>query len=232
MTGALCGKIGYDFSNRALLETALTHASAQKKSARKTAGNAKDNNERLEFLGDRVLGLAIADLLIAAFPGEAEGSLAKRHTSLVQQQALVRVAREIGLAEHLKLSTGEMKSGGQKKDKILADAMEALIGAIFLDGGFKAAQDFVARFWKQPLEGQARPPEDAKSQLQEWAQARALPLPEYKTLGKSGSAHAPQFEIEVGVKGHGKTSAVAASKRVAEKEAALKMLRKVGAVES
>ncbi len=237
MPGALGGKTGYDFSNAALLETALTHASAQKKTARKPPpagadGNARDNNERLEFLGDRVLGLAVADLLIAAFPDEPEGSLAKRHTSLVQQQALVRVAREIDLATHLKLSAGEMKSGGQKKDKILADAVEALIGAIYLDGGFGAARNFVMKFWGAALQGQAQPPEDAKSQLQEWAQARALPLPEYKTVGKSGTAHAPQFEIEVSVKGHGKAAAVATSKRAAEKQAALKMLRRVGAVET
>jgi ribonuclease-3 len=175
-----------------------------------------------------VLGLAVADLLFASFPDEPEGSLAKRHTGLVQQEALVNVAREIGLAEHVKLSAGEMKSGGSKKDKILADAVEALIGAIYLDGGFDAASAFIARFWGTMLKNQALPPEDAKSLLQEWAQGRGLPLPEYKLLGKSGSDHAPSFEIEVSVESLGKTSATAASKRAAEKEAAQKMLEKIG----
>ena len=219
MTEGLGRKIGYVFSDIALCETALTHSSTQ---------NDSSDNERLEFLGDRVLGLAAADLLFAAFPDEDEGSLAKRHTGLVQQEALVHVAQEINLAEHLKLSAGEMKSGGHKKEKILADAVEALIGAIYLDGGFEAAQDFVRKFWGAMLHGQALPPEDAKSQLQEWAQGRGLPLPEYKLLGKSGTDHAPLFEIEVFVEGIDKTKAVAASKRAAEKEAALKMLIKIG----
>jgi ribonuclease-3 len=219
MTDILGGKIGYVFSDPALLETALTHSSTQ---------NDKNNNERLEFLGDRVLGLAVADLLFTAYPQEPEGSLAKRHTGLVQQEALVNAAQAIGLAEHLKLSAGEMKSGGQKKEKILADGMEALIGAIYLDGGLEAAEGFIAKFWGGMLQGQALPPEDAKSLLQEWAQGRGLPLPEYKLLGKSGTDHAPSFEIEVSVEGIGKTSATAASKRSAEKEAAAKMLEKIG----
>jgi len=219
MTEVLGRKIGYVFSDPALLETALTHSSTQ---------NDKSDNERLEFLGDRVLGLAVADLLFAAYPDEAEGSLAKRHTGLVQQEALVSVAQSIGLAEHLKLSAGEIKSGGHKKEKILADAVEALLGAIYLDGGFKAAAAFIVRFWGEMLQGQTLPPEDAKSLLQEWAQGRGLPLPEYKLLGKSGSDHAPSFEIEVSVESVGSTSATAASKRTAEKEAALKMLEKIG----
>jgi ribonuclease-3 len=221
MADTLAAKIGYVFSDPALLETALTHSSTQ---------NDQKDNERLEFLGDRVLGLAVADLLFAAYPDEPEGSLAKRHTGLVQQEALVNVARETGLAAHLKLSAGEMKSGGQQKDKILADAVEALMGAIYLDGGFAAAQVFIARFWKAMLQSQALPPEDAKSLLQEWAQGRGLPLPEYRLLGKSGSDHAPSFEIEVSVESAGKASAVAASKRAAEKEAAAKMLEKIGSM--
>jgi ribonuclease-3 len=219
MADTLAAKIGYAFSDPVLLETALTHSSTQ---------NDQKDNERLEFLGDRVLGLAVADMLFAAYPQEPEGSLAKRHTGLVQQEALVNVAREAGLAAYLKLSAGEMKSGGQQKDKILADAMEALIGAIYLDGGFAAAAAFIARFWRAMLQNQALPPEDAKSLLQEWAQGRGLPLPEYKLLGKSGSDHAPSFEIEVSVVGAGTASAKAANKRAAEKEAAAKMLEKIG----
>ncbi|MCE9508676.1 MAG: ribonuclease III [Alphaproteobacteria bacterium] len=219
MTGALENKISYAFSDPVLLETALTHSSVQKAAA---------DNERLEFLGDRVLGLAVAALLFRHFPHEDEGSLAKRHTGLVQQNALVRVAQAIDLSPHLKLSAGEAKSGGQEKETILADALEALIGAIYLDGGFGPAHDFIEKFWSAMLHQQAAPPEDAKSRLQEWAQAKSLPLPEYTLLGKSGTDHAPQFEIEVSVKGVGRTSAVAASKRAAEKSAARKMLEKIG----
>jgi len=219
MADTLGKKIGYAFSDPVLRETALTHSSTQ---------NDVTDNERLEFLGDRVLGLAVADLLFATYPHEPEGSLAKRHTGLVQQEALVRVAREIDLAEHLRLSPGEMKSGGHNKEKILADAMEALIGAVYLDGGFPAATAFIARFWGPLLQSQILPPEDAKSLLQEWAQGRGLPLPEYKLLGKSGSDHAPSFEIEVSVEGAGRASATASSKRAAEKEAAAKILEKIG----
>lgn len=211
--------IGYTFSERSLLDTALTHASVQR---------GADDNERLEFLGDRVLGLAVADLLFARFPDENEGSLAKRHTGLVQQTALAEVARAIGLADHLKLSAGEMKSGGQKKETIISDAIEALIGAIYRDGGFSAADAFIRRFWGEMMERQETPPEDSKSKLQEWAQEKSLPLPEYTLIKKSGSDHAPQFEIEVSLAGIGKASALAASKRVAEKNAAAKMLKIIG----
>jgi len=174
-----------------------------------------------------VLGLAIADLLFAAYPDEPEGGLAKRHTGLVQQEALVGVARDIDLAAHVRLSAGEMKSGGQQKDKILADALEALIGAIYLDGGFAAAEAFIERSWYTRLQSQTLPPEDSKSLLQEWAQGRGLPLPEYKLIGRSGSDHEPTFEMEVTVDTVGSASAIANSKRGAEKEAATKMLQKI-----
>jgi ribonuclease-3 len=219
MTEVLGKKIGYVFSDAGLLETALTHSSTQ---------NDQKDNERLEFLGDRVLGLAVADLLFAAYPHEPEGSLAKRHTGLVQQEALVNVAREIDLAAHVRLSAGEMKSGGQQKDKILADAMEALIGAIYLAGGLAAAEAFIGRFWQAGLQSQGLPPEDSKSLLQEWAQGRGLPLPEYKLITRAGSDHEPTFEMEVSVATIGSASAIANSKRGAEKEAATKMLEKIG----
>lgn len=219
MTAALDKKTGYTFSNAALLEKALTHSSIQ---------NKKNDNERLEFLGDRVLGLVIAELLFKSFPDDVEGSLAKRHTALVQQDAIVKVAHEINLADHLRLSASEMKSGGQKKEKILSDAQEALIGAIYLDGGFSAAYAFVEKFWGPLLRQQITPPEDSKSRLQEWVQAKSLPLPVYKILSKSGIDHAPMFEIELSVESIGKTTATAPSKRAAEKAAALKMLEKIG----
>jgi ribonuclease-3 len=212
-------KTGYTFSDPSLLEMALTHASIK---------TGQYDNERLEFLGDRILGLAIADLLFRHFPTEKEGKLAKRHTGLVQQEALVRVSRNLGLAMHLKLSPSEMKSGGHQKEKILADALEALIGAIYVDGGFPAAFGFIEKFWGEMLRERAQPPEDAKSQLQEWAQAQGLPLPEYKQVARSGTDHAPLFEIQVSVKGKGSAAAKAASKRAAEKAAALLMLGKLG----
>src|ERR1035437_1181264 len=143
MSDGLGKKIGYVFSDPVLCEMALTHSSSQD----------DHDNERLEFLGDRVLGLAVADLLFAAFTDEEEGSLAKRHTGLVQQEALVKVAQEIDLAGHIRLSAGEMKSGGHKKEKILADAVEGVVGAIYLDGGLKAAEAFVAKFWSAMLHG-------------------------------------------------------------------------------
>lgn len=210
--------IGYAFSNPALLRAALTHASAQGEHA---------DNERLEFLGDRVLSLAVADLLFAAYPEEEEGSLAKRHTGLVQQKALVKVAKEIDISSHLTLSPGEKKAGGHQKDKILADALEALIGAIYLDGGLAKAEAFINRFWQPMLTAQLLPPEDTKSQLQEWAQAQGLPLPAYRVVKKTGTDHEPVFEVEVMVEDVGKASARASSKRSAEKEAALRLLQKL-----
>lgn len=219
MPATLHAKIGYAFKDDAVLQTALTHSSSPKEHS---------NNERLEFLGDRVLGLAVADLLIAAFPGEEEGHLAKRFTGLVQQDALVAVAKKIDLAGHLRLSAAEMKAGGNLKNKILADAVEALVGAIYLDGGFKAAQDFVTRFWTAMINEHSAPPEDAKSRLQEWVQGRGLPLPVYTLVDKSGSDHAPEFEIELSVETIGAIRAKAASKRAAEKQAAQDMLRKIG----
>jgi len=222
MPGKLEKKIAYAFSDPALLETALTHSSVP---------NTAYDYERLEFLGDRVLGLVIADLLYKHFPAEKEGSLAKRHTGLVRQDSLVGVARGLGLARHLKLSAGEAKSGGLEKETILSDALEGLIGGMYLDGGFAVAHDFIEKFWGDMLRRQTAPPEDAKSRLQEWAQAKSLPLPGYALVGKSGTDHSPQFEIEVSVKGVGTAAARAPSKRAAEKLAALRMLEKIGAEE-
>ena len=219
MSEKLEKKIGYTFSDPFLLEKALTHSSTE---------NKEYDNERLEFLGDRVLGLSIADQLFTFFPEEEEGSLAKRHAGFVQQSDLVLVAQMLGLADHLKLSVGEIKSGGQMKEKILSDAMEALIGAIYLDGGFGVAHDFVKKFWGERLRLQISPPEDAKSRLQEWAQAKSIPLPKYTLINKSGTSHSPIFEMEVFVTEGGKAVATAKSKRAAEKSAALKMLQKIG----
>lgn len=207
--------IGYAFANRELLDMALTHASVPKN---------KYNNERLEFLGDRVLGLVVAQMLYEAFPKEKEGDLAKRLTGLVQQAALVAVASELDLGRYVRLSAGEEKAGGVKKDAIIADALEALIGAIYLDNGFGPAEAFIRGRWHNLLLAHKAPPEDPKTRLQEWAQQRGLPLPEYKLLSRTGSDHKPLFEIEVSVEGQGTAVASAASKRSAEKDAAALML--------
>lgn len=210
------GKIGHKFADKKLLHVALTHASS-----------GAVNNERLEFLGDRVLGLAVAQLLYRQYVQESEGDLAKRLTALVQQSALLRVAQNIGLAAELQLSAGERSAGEQVADAILADGVEALIGAVFIDGGYAMAEKVVAKLWGDLLSQQPAPPEDSKTALQEWVQARGLPLPVYTAVAQSGPAHAPLFTIELSVKGHASITAKAANKRAAEKEAARLMLERL-----
>ncbi len=207
-------KIGYTFADPDLLQSALTHASVQ----------GQEQNERLEFLGDRVLGLVMAALLYKAFPDETEGDLAKRHTGLVQQQALADIASEIDLAAYIRLSGGERNAGGAQKEAIIADAMEALIGAVFIDGGYAAAEKLVTHFWAPHLHKQAAPPEDPKTRLQEWAQQRALPLPDYEVIDQQGPDHAPVFTVAVHVEGLSPAAGTAASKRAAEKAAATALL--------
>jgi ribonuclease-3 len=211
--------LGHDFADRGLLEVALTHASVPRH---------EDNYERLEFLGDRVLGLVIADQLYRAHPGETEGDLAKRLTMLVQQSALVAVAKEIRLAPFLRLSAGEAKAGGVPRDTILSDCLEAVIGAIYLDGGFEPARRFIETHWRPLLASHAAPPEDPKTRLQEVAQSRGLKLPEYRLLAKTGVDHQPVFDVEVVVGGMGRASASARSKRAAEKLAAQRLLAEIG----
>lgn len=211
-------KIGHVFKTKKLLEEALTHASVI---------DSKNNNERLEFLGDRVLGLIIADMLYQTFPQEEEGALAKRHTGLVQQAALVSVAGKIGLSGFIRLSPSEEKAGGAQKEAILSDALEALIAAVYLDGGVAAARKFIEHFWQDRIHDDAPPPEDPKTKLQELAQGLGLPLPQYNVIAQTGSDHAPSFEVEVSVKGQGSARAKAASKRKAEKDAAEALLRMI-----
>lgn len=204
-------KLGHVFQNPALLEEALTHASLAAEGA---------DNERLEFLGDRVLGLCIAALLYRAFPHEVEGDLAKRHAALVQRDALAGIAESIGLTNNLKLSATALQDGGKGKSTILADALEAVLGAVYLDGGYAAADSVVHNLWEGLHDKDAAPPEDPKTRLQEWAQGQGLPLPKYEMLSRTGPDHAPLFEVGVTVEGHGGATAFAASKREAEKEAA------------
>ncbi len=216
--------LGHGFSQPDLLVQALTHPSA---ATRRGAG--EDSYERLEFLGDRVLGLIVADLLLARFPDEQEGSLAVRHTELVRRETLAEIAGEIGLERYLRLAKGEEAAGERHNPALLANACEAVIGALYLDGGLDAAQAFVAPLWRERLEAAVQPPQDAKTALQEWAQGRALGLPKYREVGREGPAHEPLFTIEVEVGGQGQEPArgEGRSKRLAEQAAATDMLATV-----
>jgi len=215
--------LGHKFRNQQLIEVALTHASMRGGKAQKS------DNERLEFIGDRVLGLVIAEALIEKFPSASEGELARRFNRLVRGEACARVARAVGVGPHLILSDSEAGSGGRAKATILADAMEAILGAIFLDAGFEAARDVVRRLWggeddRHPTS--AGP--DAKSALQEWAQGKGLALPEYVEVSRKGPDHAPRFTSEVRITGCAPARGEGASKRAAEQAAARALLEREG----
>jgi ribonuclease-3 len=217
--------IGYEFARRELLQEALTHPSAlvaeRRGRSRKLVGRGY---ERLEFLGDRVLGLVVADLLWRRFEDEPEGDLTRRHTHLVRREALARVAKAIELGPHLVLSRAEVAAGAAGNPGILADACEALIAAIFVDGGFAAASSFIRRFWEPLIDEMEEPPRDPKTALQEWAQARGLALPAYQLVSTSGPDHSPLFTVAASVAGGDRATATASSKRAAEARAAASLL--------
>ena len=190
---------------------------------------AKRGYERLEFLGDRVLGLVVADCLWRRFESEPEGDLARRHTHLVRREALVRVAERIDLGRYLVLSRSEAAAGGAGNPGILADACEALIAAIYLDGGLGAASAFVRRFWEPLIEEMEEPPRDPKTALQEWAQARGLALPAYELVATTGPDHAPLFTVMASLTGSDPATAIASSKRLAEARAAAILLDRLAA---
>lgn len=210
---ALQQRLGHCFAELELLDRALTHAS--------TAGEA--SYERLEFLGDRVLGLVVADLLYRRFPGEAEGALAKRHTGLVRLETLARVGRDLGLGEALRLEGKDLEEQ-RDNPSLIADACEAVLAAVYLDGGYQAASDLVSRYWAPLLEEELTPPQDPKTALQELAQAKGLALPSYREVARSGPDHALEFIIEVSLEGHGSARGEGSSKRAAEKAAAEELL--------
>lgn len=211
---ALERAIGYTFDDRQLLTEALTHSSA----------NDTVSNERLEFLGDRVLGLVIAQALVARFPTESEGTLAPRLNGLVRRETLAAVAEAINLGDHLKMARSESQSGGRRKQGMLADAMEAVIAAVFLDSGLPAARDVILDGWRSHLDTQDAAPIDAKTELQEWAQGRALPLPAYTTLSREGPDHKPVFKVEVSLSTGERAEGVDSSKRAAQQVAAEALL--------
>jgi ribonuclease III len=215
-------RLGYAFSDRSLIELALTHASAR------PSLQPNEDNERLEFLGDRVLGLAIAELLTASFPEASEGELARRYNQLVRAETCAEIAQDWELGKLILMSGGEAESGGRGKKTILANACEAVLGAIFIDGGYAAARDIVHRFWAAELGEYGLAVPDAKSVLQEWAQGRRLALPRYIEIAREGPDHAPRFTAEVQIDGVAPERGHGANKRAAEQAAALAMLLREG----
>jgi len=218
----LTAKLGHSFADPELLREALTHRGAVG-----LPGAPRYGYERLEFLGDRVLALVIAEILLAEHPEEAEGALARRLTGLVRREALERVAADLDLGRYLVLAQSEERAGARANTGIQADACEAVIGALFLDGGLEVARRFVDRFWRPLLIDHGGAHRDAKTELQEWAQARGLGLPEYVEAAREGPAHEPAFTIEVRIEGYSPARARGASKRTAEQAAAATMLARL-----
>lgn len=225
---ALEQTLGHHFSDPELLNRALTHASA----------HAVLSNERLEFLGDRVLGLIVAEKLHALYPGDAEGALALKFNALARGAACARAAEAAGLSAHIILANSERASGGRQKPAILSGACEAVIAALYLDGGMAAARGFVERYWQEMFETLGADMRDAKTRLQEWAQAPSRiqdgrgggAAPVYTLIGREGPDHAPSFVVEAMVAGHAPERGTGNSKREAEQDAAAKLLAKVESI--
>lgn len=214
---ALEKAIGYAFKDKQFLKRALTHPSAL------PSGQGVDF-ERLEFLGDRVLGLVISQWLFEEFPREKEGDLAKRLAGLVCKETLVKIAKSLELANHMAMKQERGISQNKRLETLLADGCEALIGGLYLDGGLEVPRDFIHTHWKDLFQSTPEPPRDAKSALQEWIQGRGHSHPEYVILESSGPAHAPRFVVQVQVKGFAPVTGEGSSKRLAEKNAAQNML--------
>jgi len=221
---ALTKGIGHVFTHPELAAQALIHRSALDRQPELKAA-FPNGNERLEFLGDRVLSLAMADLLLRRFPHEREGELARRHAALVRATTLVEIAETIGLGALIKL--GDSERAGAVKANIMADALEALLGAVFLDAGLAAAASCIETLWGERLTSDAAAPRDPKTTLQEWAQARHLPLPVYREIDREGPAHAPVFVVDVAIKGHEPGRGRGGSKREAESLAATALLERL-----
>lgn len=214
--------LGYTFKDRELFDRALTHASVR------SQRGVRHDNERLEFIGDRVLGLAVAELLYETHPEASEGDLARRYNRLVRGQACASVARRLGLGPHLILSDSEAESGGREKETILADAVEAVLGAVFVEAGFDTARAVVRSLWTAQFEQLPHVVADPKSALQEWAQGQGLDLPEYIEISRSGPDHAPRFITEVHIAGRKPARGEGASKRQSEQAAASSLLAREG----
>ncbi len=216
----LSARIGYQFSDNSLLDLALSHRSV-----------GKENNERLEFLGDALLNFVIAEALFNLFPHLREGKLTRLRANLVRGETLAELARELELGEHLLLGEGELKSGGFRRTSILADAMEAIIGAIYLDGGMAACRERILTWFDVRLSTLSAEPhtKDPKTMLQEYMQQNRKPLPLYRVIESSGESHDREFLVECSIEGRGEpTTGKGSSKKVAEKQAAEKMLVLLG----
>lgn len=216
---AFQARIGHIFRQPALLVRAVTHSSI--------SSPTRADNQRLEFLGDRVLGLVMSEGLLAADGKATEGQLAPRFNALVRKETCAEVAREVGLGDVLKLGRSEMLSGGRRKEALLGDAMEAVIAAVYLDSGFDAAKALVLRLWGVRISAVETDARDPKTSLQEWAQARAMKPPSYTELGRDGPDHAPQFTVEVKLDNGATEIARAGTKRAAEQAAARTLLSRM-----
>jgi ribonuclease-3 len=222
-TAGFEASIGYRFKDPALLEQALTHISALT-GARNRAGSY----QRLEFLGDHVLGLVVSDMLFRAFAKADEGEMSRRLAELVRKEACADVARAIELGDAIRLGASEANAGGRSRIAILADVCEALIGAVFIDGGYPAASALIERLWGERMRTPARPLRDSKTVLQEWAQARGLPTPAYREVERKGPDHDPEFRITVELPHLAPAEGMGRSKRAAEQAAAAAMLTRAG----
>ncbi len=209
-------RFGYRPKDPALFQIAFTHSS-----------RAEQNYERLEFLGDRVLGVVIAAWLYELFPEEPEGKLSRRLNELVSRATCAQVAREIGIPERMRLGKQAREDGAQDSDNILGDAAEALIGAVFLDGGFAPAEAAVQRLWASRIGDQEKAPQHPKSALQEWAAANNRKPPVYELVGRTGQPHMPTFLVEVSIKNAGSARGEGTTKQEAETEAAKALLGQV-----
>ena len=213
--------LSYSFKDHSLLEEALTHPSISKQKCDK---KTFFNYERFEFLGDAVLGLVIAELLINKYPNEKEGALAKRLAGLVRGEALVTVARKLNIGDFIRMTQGEEVMGGRDNESNIENTLEAIIGAIYIDSGLESAREFISRHWLSLIDEMKVPPKDPKTELQEWSQGRGQPIPEYKVIKQTGPSHDPFFEISVKVEGLEEVVADGNSKKKAEKNAAKKLL--------
>ena len=219
----LQASLGHRFADTELLTRALTHISGV------TGATARaDSYQRLEFLGDRVLGLAVSAMLYAEFPHATEGELSRRLADLVRRESCAEVAAAWEVGPYLRLGPGEVQSGGRSRMAILGDVCEALIGAVFLDGGYEAASAMVRRAWEPRMLSPRRALQDPKTALQEWAQARGKPTPVYTETERSGPAHAPHFTVTVAIEGCAPADGLGTSKRLAEQAAAESFMRREG----
>jgi len=222
-TAAIEARIGHKFTDASLLTTAITHVSALKPQRKRG-----ESYQRLEFLGDHVLGLIVSDMLYRSFPDADEGELSKRLADLVRKESCAEVAKALGLADDIKLGAVGAGASVRLRKSVLGDICEAVIGAVYLDGGYVAAASFVERNWIERMKKPRQPLRDPKTVLQEWAQGKGLPTPVYREVERTGPHHDPQFRVAVELPGLASAEGIGGSKRAAEKVAASVMIEREG----